>query len=85
MADICIIGTGYVWLSCGACLNSIGHYVGCKDNDHTNVEMLNSGRFPIVEEGLVEKMKFLKVIGCRNTLDKGGWLDAGFSHQGIGR
>ena len=54
MANICVIGTGYVGLSCGACLNSIGHSVVCVDIDHAKVDLLNSGRIPILEEGLKE-------------------------------
>ena len=52
MANICVIGTGYVGLSCGACLNSIGHDVVCIDIDSDKVEMLNSGRIPIMEVDL---------------------------------
>lgn len=54
MTNICVIGTGYVGLSCGACLNSIGHNVVCVDIDRAKVEMLNAGRIPIMEEGLEE-------------------------------
>ena len=54
MANICVIGTGYVGLSCGACLNSIGHDVVCIDIDTAKIELLNSGRIPIMEAGLEE-------------------------------
>ena len=54
MANICVIGTGYVGLSCGACLNSIGHNVVCIDIDPAKVDLLNAGRIPIMEVGLEE-------------------------------
>jgi len=54
VANICVIGTGYVGLSCGACLNSIGHDVVCVDIDHSKVDLLNSSCIPILEEGLKE-------------------------------
>lgn len=54
MANICVIGTGYVGLSCGAGLNAIGHDVVCVDIDRAKVDMLNAGRIPIMEVGLEE-------------------------------
>ena len=57
MANICVIGTGYVGLSCGACLNSIGHNVVCIDIDPAKVDLLNAGRIPIMEVGLEEIVK----------------------------
>jgi UDPglucose 6-dehydrogenase len=54
VANICVIGTGYVGLSCGAGLNAIGHDVVCVDIDRAKVDMLNAGRIPIMEVGLEE-------------------------------
>ena len=54
MANICVIGTGYVGLSCGTCLSSMGHNVICVDIDQVKVDMLNSGQIPIMEAGLDE-------------------------------
>jgi UDPglucose 6-dehydrogenase len=54
VANICIVGTGYVGLSCGAGLISIGHDVVCVDIDPAKIEMLNSGHIPIMEVGLEE-------------------------------
>ena len=54
MANICVIGTGYVGLSCGSCLSSMGHSVICVDIDQVKVDMLNSGQIPIMEAGLDE-------------------------------
>ena len=52
MALIAVVGTGYVGLTTGACLASLGHSVCCADVDETKVERLRKGEIPIVEEGL---------------------------------
>lgn len=54
MAEICVVGTGYVGLSCGACLSSIGHNVTCVDIDQKKIESINRGEIPIMEKGLKE-------------------------------
>jgi len=54
VAHIAVIGTGYVGLSSGACLSSLGHSVICLDIDEAKISMLRSGRIPIVETGLAE-------------------------------
>jgi UDPglucose 6-dehydrogenase len=54
MAQIAVIGTGYVGLSSGACLSSLGHSVVCLDIDSVKIAMLREGRIPIVETGLAE-------------------------------
>ena len=54
MAKICVVGTGYVGLSCGACLSSIGHNVTCVDIDQKKIESINRGEIPIMETGLKE-------------------------------
>ena len=56
MADgrIAVIGTGYVGLTSGACLASLGHDVVCGDVDPAKVEALLQGRVPILEVGLDE-------------------------------
>ena len=51
---VCIIGTGYVGLTTGACLAFLGHEVTCVDSDKRKVEMLCSGRTPIYEPFLPE-------------------------------
>jgi UDPglucose 6-dehydrogenase len=48
------VGTGYVGLTTGACLASLGHDVTCADIDAEKVERLQRGEIPIVEEGLAE-------------------------------
>jgi UDPglucose 6-dehydrogenase len=54
MAKIAIIGTGYVGLTTGACLSTLGHDVVCADIDEHKVERLNRGDVPILEAGLDE-------------------------------
>jgi UDPglucose 6-dehydrogenase len=57
MSKIAVIGTGYVGLSTGACLASLGHDVTCLDVDQAKVDLLSSGVVPIVEAGLDELVK----------------------------
>ncbi len=54
MAQLAIIGTGYVGLASGACLSSLGHHVVCLDIDVAKIELLRNGQIPIVEDGLAE-------------------------------
>jgi UDPglucose 6-dehydrogenase len=49
-----VVGTGYVGLTTGACLASIGHRVICADIDPAKIARLQRGEIPIVEEGLAE-------------------------------
>ena len=51
---IAVVGTGYVGLSTGACLASLGHNVTCIDIDERKIESLSNGVVPIVEQGLPE-------------------------------
>jgi UDPglucose 6-dehydrogenase len=51
---IAVIGTGYVGLTTGACLASLGHSVVCSDVDATKVERLQQGQVDILEPGLQE-------------------------------
>ncbi len=56
MADghIAVIGSGYVGLTSGACLASLGHHVVCGDVDAGKVAALSRGEVPILEPGLDE-------------------------------
>ena len=49
---IAVIGTGYVGLTTGACLASLGHRVVCADVDVDKVERLSRGEVDILEPGL---------------------------------
>ncbi|WP_410627998.1 UDP-glucose dehydrogenase family protein [Amycolatopsis sp. cmx-8-4] len=51
---IIVIGTGYVGLTTGACLASLGHTVVCADTDRAKVDRLRDGRVDILEPGLTE-------------------------------
>ena len=54
MADIAVIGTGYVGLTTGAYLAHLGHHVVCADVVPEKVEALSRGEVPIHEAGLDE-------------------------------
>jgi UDPglucose 6-dehydrogenase len=51
---VCVIGTGYVGLTTGACLALLGHEVTCVDVDAAKVESLRSGRSTIYEPHMEE-------------------------------
>lgn len=52
--QIAIVGTGYVGLTTGACLASLGHNVVCADVDVEKVEQLRRAEVDILEPGLPE-------------------------------
>ena len=51
---IAVVGTGYVGLTTGACLASLGHRVVCADLDAKKIEKLRAGEIGIQETGLAE-------------------------------
>src|SRR5262249_49956484 len=51
---IAVIGSGYVGLTTGACLASLGHRVVCADVDEAKVVRLRAGEVSILEPGLSE-------------------------------
>ena len=51
---IAVIGTGYVGLVTGTCLAESGNEVVGIDKDGDKIAMLESGRLPIYEPGLLE-------------------------------
>jgi UDPglucose 6-dehydrogenase len=60
---IAVIGTGYVGLTTGACLASLGHKVICADIDPHKIARLNRGEIPIVEEGLEQIVNTARQAG----------------------
>jgi len=55
--EITIIGTGYVGLTTGVCLASLGHSVICLDNNQEKIQKLQRGEVPIYEPGLAELLQ----------------------------
>jgi UDPglucose 6-dehydrogenase len=51
---IAVVGTGYVGLTTGACLASLGHRVVCADVVESKIEKLRAGEIGIREDGLAE-------------------------------
>ncbi|MDN5915255.1 MAG: UDP-glucose/GDP-mannose dehydrogenase family protein [Pseudonocardia sp.] len=55
--SVAVIGTGYVGLTTGACLASLGHRVVCADIDEAKVARLTAGEVAIHEPGLAELVR----------------------------
>ena len=51
---IAMVGTGYVGLVSGACFSEFGWDVVCVDNNARKIDMLEAGKMPIYEPGLVD-------------------------------
>jgi len=74
MANIAVIGTGYVGLTTGACFAHLGHTVVCADIDPVKIERLKRGEIPIVEKDLerfvnegLESGRLSFVLGAQNA------------------
>ncbi len=59
---IAVVGTGYVGLVTGTCFADSGNEVTCIDKDASKIEILQKGKIPIYEPGLLEMVQ-------RNTRD----------------
>src|SRR5882757_1199053 len=79
---IAVIGTGYVGLTTGACLASLGHRVVCADIDAEKIARLRDGDVTILEPGLSElvaeglaagRLRF--VVGARDAVAPVGGSD----------
>ncbi|MDD5750470.1 MAG: UDP-glucose/GDP-mannose dehydrogenase family protein [Candidatus Pacebacteria bacterium] len=55
--EITIIGTGYVGLTTGVCLASLGHSIICVDSNREKIKKLRKGEVPIFEPGLAELLE----------------------------
>jgi UDPglucose 6-dehydrogenase len=74
---IAVAGTGYVGLTTGVCLASLGHRVMCADVDEAKIERLRAGKIDIWEPGLAELMaetmaagRLSFVVGVRAGLEQ---------------
>ena len=57
---IAVVGTGYVGLTTGVALSSLGHKVICIDKDESKIEKLKRGDIPIYEPGLDDLLNAYK-------------------------
>jgi UDPglucose 6-dehydrogenase len=60
---IVVVGTGYVGLTTGACLASLGHRVVCADVDQAKVERLRAAQLDIREPGLAPMVAEMSAAG----------------------
>ena len=63
---IAVVGTGYVGLTVGACLASLGHRVPCADVSEAKVERLRDGQINIREPCLAEMIAGTIPAGSRS-------------------
>nr|WP_042177629.1 UDP-glucose/GDP-mannose dehydrogenase family protein [Kibdelosporangium sp. MJ126-NF4]CEL12725.1 UDP-glucose dehydrogenase [Kibdelosporangium sp. MJ126-NF4]CTQ93485.1 UDP-glucose dehydrogenase (EC 1.1.1.22) [Kibdelosporangium sp. MJ126-NF4] len=72
---IAVVGTGYVGLTTGACLASLGHRVVCGDVDPQKIDRLRRAEVDILEPGLAELVaeglaagRLSFVVGARTAI-----------------
>jgi UDPglucose 6-dehydrogenase len=75
VAEVAVIGAGYVGLTTAACLAHLGHRVVGADIDAERVARLMKGEVPILEDGLSEMVaeglssrRLSFVVGARNAV-----------------
>lgn len=74
--NISVIGTGYVGLITGLGFAKLGHNIYCVDIDKNKVDLINSGKTPIYEDGAEELLKqvlnknFRATTNLKEALDK---------------
>jgi UDPglucose 6-dehydrogenase len=75
MAEIAVIGAGYVGLTTAACFSHLGHDVICADIDEARIAQLTRSEMPIVEAGLealvregLEGGRLSFVVGAANAV-----------------
>jgi UDPglucose 6-dehydrogenase len=70
--NISVIGTGYVGLVTAAGLSEKGHNVTCVDIQEKRVDLINSGRSPLFEEGIEEILEknIGKILKATSDLKK---------------
>lgn len=68
--NVSVFGLGYVGTVCSACLAHMGHHVVGVDLNQTKVDLLTSGRAPIVEKDVAEYVADAVAAGnLRATMD----------------
>lgn len=76
MAEVTVVGTGYVGLVSGVCLAHSGHHVTCVDIDEAKIEKLKSGRSPIYEPGIEDLIAHgLQSGNLAFSTVENGWAD----------
>ncbi len=67
---VCILGLGYVGAVSLACLARDGHTVRGVEIDPVKVALINDGKTPVVEEGMVELMQRVVASGRASATDR---------------
>ena len=52
MAEVLVVGAGYVGLTTSVCLSHLGHNVTCVDSNLERIAQLREGKVPIYEPGV---------------------------------
>ena len=82
--NIVVSGTGYVGLITAVCLAELGNKVTCVDINQEKINMLKSGKAPILENGLEELMKKNKEKLIYTSNSKLAYKNADIIFIGVG-